>query len=98
MARRPKTVCTVFTLPSRVTPVVLAVGSGMHAGKTTVVSRAGRALTACGRCTALLKLIKSISHRDIYEYAPTGVPCTREFSDDGVPLTCRIEEFREGWS
>ena len=73
-------------------PVVLAVGSSMDSGKTTVVARTGQSLAAADRRVALLKLTGSVTNRDLDEFRSTGAVFVRDFSDYGFPSTYLLDE------
>ena len=73
--------------PVAVPPVVLVVGSGMNAGKTTTAARLVRQLVVRGRRVAALKMTGSVSDRDLRELRATGAAFVRDFSDYGHPST-----------
>ena len=72
------------TLPKR---VVLMVGTGMNAGKTTSATKLVRGLMAEGHKVGALKVTGSVSPNDRGELAATGAPYVRDFSDYGFPST-----------
>ncbi len=67
--------------------VVLVVGTGMNAGKTTTASRLARRLVDHGRRVAVIKLTGSVCSRDWSEFAATGAHHVSDFSDHGFPST-----------
>jgi hypothetical protein len=77
------------------TNVVLILGSGMNAGKTTTSRRLVKALLRSGLRVAVSKLTGSVSHRDLYEYESTGAHDVRDFSQYGFPSTygCTLSEL-----
>lgn len=79
------------------TNVVLILGSGMNAGKTTTSRRLVKALLRSGLRVAVSKLTGSVSHRDLYEYESTGAHDVRDFSQYGFPSTygCTLSELEQ---
>ena len=78
--------------------VVLVVGSGMNAGKTTSATKLVRGLMAEGRRVAALKVTGSVSPNDRNELAATGAAYVRDFSDYGYPSTflepiCQLKQL-----
>ncbi len=71
-------------------PLVLSVGSGMNAGKTTLTSRVCSNLSKQGVKVALLKFTGSVSHRDVDEYAASGAHFIRDFSSYGILSTYQV--------
>ena len=69
---------------------VFVVGSGMNAGKTTVLSQACAELAEQGKRVAALKLTGSLSVRDPDSYRHGGAAYVRDFSDYGFPSTFNI--------
>ena len=76
-------------LPTSILPkrVVLVVGTGMNAGKTTSATKLVRGLMAEGHKVAALKATGSVSSNDRGELAATGAHYVRDFSDYGFPST-----------
>ena len=68
-------------------PLVLVVGTGMNAGKTTCAARLTRALTDRGLRVASCKLTGSVSPGDVLEQQAAGAVDSRDFSDYGLPST-----------
>jgi hypothetical protein len=77
--------------------VVLAVGTGMNAGKTTTAAKLVKALLRRGVRVAANKLTGSVCHRDLFELRSTSAQDVRDFSDYGFPSTylCAAEELVE---
>lgn len=75
--------------------VVLVLGSGMNAGKTTTSRRLVKSLLRNGLRVSACKLTGSVSHRDLYEYESTGAQDVRDFSSYGFPSTfgCPLPEL-----
>jgi hypothetical protein len=73
--------------PAALPPVVLAVGTGMNAGKTTAAARLVRQLVVRGRRVAALKMTGSVCDNDLRELRSTGAAFARDFSDYGHPST-----------
>ena len=71
-------------LPRR---VVLMLGTGMNAGKTTSATKLVRGLMAEGCRVGALKVTGSVSPNDRGELAATGAAYVRDFSDYGFPST-----------
>ncbi|MEL6613093.1 MAG: hypothetical protein AAFQ53_13420, partial [Bacteroidota bacterium] len=78
--------------PVSLPPVLLGVGSGMNAGKTTSVVRMVQALVRRGVRVAVCKVTGSVSHRDLFEMQATGACFARDFSDYGYPSTYLASE------
>lgn len=67
--------------------LLVVVGTGMNAGKTTTVARLVHALTGRGLRVAACKLTGSVSNRDPDEMRAAGAVTVRDFSDYGFPST-----------
>ena len=67
--------------------VVLVVGTGMNAGKTTSATKLVRGLMNEGRRVAAIKVTGSVSPNDRSELEATGASFVRDFSDYGFPST-----------
>ncbi len=67
--------------------VVVVVGTGMNAGKTTVVSQLVHALVRAGLRVAAGKLTGSVSNRDQEEMRAASAIRVLDFSDYGFPST-----------
>ncbi len=81
-------------------PVVLVLGTGMNAGKTTAARKLVRGLLERGRAVAALKITGSVCPNDRAELESTGVGFVRDFSDHGFPSThleppARLESLAE---
>ena len=72
--------------------VVLMLGTGMNAGKTTSATKLVRGLMAQGHKVGALKVTGSVSSNDRSELAATGATYVRDFSDYGFPSTF-LEDF-----
>ena len=77
------------------TDIILVVGTGMNAGKTTMVSKLVWGLRQQGKTVAACKLTGSLSQRDLHSLEATGATDVRDFSDYGFPSTylCSKEEL-----
>lgn len=75
--------------------VVLAVGTGMNAGKTTTAAKLVKSLLRRGLRVAANKVTGSVCHRDLFELRSTSAHDVRDFSDYGFPSTylCEHEEL-----
>ena len=71
--------------------VVLVVGSGMNAGKTTTAVKLTRGLRQRRLKVAALKVTGSVSPNDRSELLATGAEYVRDFSDYGFPSTHRLD-------
>lgn len=67
--------------------VVLVLGTGMNAGKTTSATKLIRGLIHEGKRVAALKVTGSVSPNDRSELEATGAVFVRDFSDYGFPST-----------
>ncbi len=67
--------------------LIVVVGTGMNAGKTTVVSQLVHALHDRGLEVAACKLTGSVSNRDVDEMRAASARDVRDFSDYGFPST-----------
>lgn len=67
--------------------LLVVVGTGMNAGKTTVASRLIHALVQRNHQVAAVKLTGSVSHRDQDEMRAAGAHAVADFSDHGFPST-----------
>ena len=81
-------------MPSMAAKVILVVGTGMNAGKTTTAARLAWGLTQQGLTVAALKATGSVSPNDSAELRATGAAWVRDFSDYGVPSTHRMDLAR----
>ncbi len=72
-------------------PVLIVVGTGMNAGKTTVVSQIIHDLTEQGLRVAAGKLTGSVSNRDSDEMRAASAASVIDFSDYGFPSTYLAE-------
>jgi hypothetical protein len=75
------------TAPEPTANVVVVVGTGMNAGKTTVVSQLVHALGRAGLKVAAGKLTGSVSNRDQEEMRSASAVRVLDFSDYGFPST-----------
>lgn len=77
--------------------IILVVGTGMNAGKTTTACKLVRGLLQEGFRTAACKVTGSVSHRDPDKFRSTGAHYVRDFSDYGFPSTylCSRDEIIE---
>ncbi len=80
--------------------LIVVVGTGMNAGKTTVASQLIHALAQQGLRVAALKLTGSVSNRDQDEMRAAAADDVRDFSDYGFPSTYLAsgEELRQLWA
>lgn len=67
--------------------LLVVVGTGMNAGKTTVVSQLTHDLARRGLRVAACKLTGSVSNRDPDEMRAASAEVVRDFSDYGFPST-----------
>ena len=67
--------------------VVLVLGTGMNAGKTTSATKLVRGLMNEGQRVAAIKVTGSVSPNDRNELEATGASFVRDFSDYGFPST-----------
>lgn len=74
--------------------VVLVMGTGMNAGKTTSATKLIRGLLAQGLEVAAVKITGSVSPGDRSELADTGAGYVADFSDYGFPSTYLLPEER----
>mgnify|MGYP006287432007 CR=1 FL=1 len=74
--------------------IVLVLGTGMNAGKTTAAIGVIRGLIQEGLSVAGLKVTGSVSPKDRSEMSSTGAVFVRDFSDYGFPSTYRLPEPR----
>lgn len=68
-------------------PVLVVIGTGMNAGKTTVVSQVVHDLSAQGLRVAAGKITGSVSNRDADEMRAASAVSVIDFSDYGFPST-----------
>lgn len=81
------------TLEPKKAKVILVVGSGMNAGKTTTMTKLLHGLINVKKQkVAGCKLTGSVSQRDIHEILATGAIDARDFSDYGFPSTYLCSE------
>ncbi len=80
-------------------PLLVVVGTGMNAGKTTVASRLIHALSTRGLHVAATKLTGSVSNRDQDEMRAAAAEVVVDFSDYGFPSTylASADELRHLW-
>lgn len=75
---------TLDSLP----PMVLLVGSCMHAGKTAAACALVRAATDRGLEVGVAKVTGVALRRDVLEMLDHGATCAATFADAGLPSTC----------
>lgn len=68
-------------------PVIVVVGSGMNAGKTTTVAGIIRGLTRAGFAVGAGKVTGSGSGKDRWAYQDAGAAALADFLDFGMPST-----------
>ena len=83
--------------PAEVPNLIVVVGTGMNAGKTTVASQLIHSLSARGLTVAACKLTGSVSDRDQNEMRAASARSVLDFSDYGFPSTylASAEELRD---
>ena len=77
----------VVDVPELGCPLLVVVGTGMNAGKTTVVSQIVHDASARGLRVAAGKLTGSVSNRDADEMRAASAASVVDFSDYGFPST-----------
>lgn len=77
--------------------LILVVGSGMNAGKTTTASKLINGLSKTGKKIAACKLTGSVSNRDKNELSAASADHIVDFSDYGFPSTylCKKTELMD---
>jgi hypothetical protein len=73
--------------PLRRPPVLVVVGSGMNAGKTTTAAAMVRGWTRAGMRVGAGKVTGSGSGKDRWEYLDSGAAAVADFLDFGMPST-----------
>lgn len=71
--------------------LVLVVGSGMNAGKTTACANLVRTLKSCGLRTAALKLTGTGSGGDLWRYLDAGAFQAMDFGNVGLASTAGMD-------
>ena len=74
-------------------PVVLAIGTCMHVGKTTTMAKLIEAATAAGVRAGAAKLAGVAALRDLREFADAGAVDVKSFLDCGLPSTVDAEDL-----
>lgn len=84
-----------LALPSPMPPVLLIVGTCMHAGKSTSAAVITRALRARGRVVHAGKVTGVAAIQDILKFQDNGASRTLSFLECGAPSTCYRDDVVE---
>jgi hypothetical protein len=74
-------------------PIVLAVGTCMHVGKTTTIAKLIEAATAAGHRVGAAKIAGVAAIRDLGEFAAAGAVDVKSFLDCGIASTVDADDL-----
>lgn len=74
-------------------PVVLAIGTCMHVGKTTTMGKLIEAATASGFSVGAAKLAGVAALKDLNEFTSAGAVDVKSFLDCGLPSTVGVDDL-----
>lgn len=74
-------------------PVILAIGTCMHVGKTTTMAKLIEAATAAGFSVGAAKLAGVAALKDLTEFTNAGAVDVKSFLDCGLPSTVDAEDL-----